>query len=259
MCNYYLPDIKYPVQPGDEIMTEFDRTRWAEKGFGEQYLETADIRVVERKRLLAILKSFYRHFLVDKQQCRVLDLGCGDGVLTNELFSIDGSLSATLVDGSEDMLNKAKERLAGFKNIHFIKASFQELLHPDIQLSDFDFIVSSLAIHHLTRSEKKSLFNYIYAHLGSGGHFVNIDVILSPTEALEGWYVELWREWMTERQTALKLEDDYENTIRSHMESEHHSKLDTLTGQLDALTGAGFKDVDCFYKYGIFAVYGGTK
>jgi hypothetical protein len=43
-------------------MTEFDRTRWAEKDFGKQYLETADIRVVERRRLLAILNSFYiRH------------------------------------------------------------------------------------------------------------------------------------------------------------------------------------------------------
>ena len=43
-------------------MTEFDRTRWAEKDFGKRYLETADIRVVERRRLLAILKSFYiRH------------------------------------------------------------------------------------------------------------------------------------------------------------------------------------------------------
>jgi hypothetical protein len=83
--NYYLPDIKYQAQLDDKIMTKFDRTRWAEKGFGEQYLETADIRVVERKRLLAILKSFYRHFLVDKQQCRVLDLGCG-------VLRISGSL-----------------------------------------------------------------------------------------------------------------------------------------------------------------------
>ncbi|MEA1999041.1 MAG: hypothetical protein U9N61_06955 [Euryarchaeota archaeon] len=40
-------------------MTEFDRTRWAEKDFGKMYLQTADIRVVERRRLLAILKSFY--------------------------------------------------------------------------------------------------------------------------------------------------------------------------------------------------------
>ena len=257
MCNYYLPDIKYPAQLGDKIMTKFDRTRWAEKGFGEQYLETADIRVVERKRLLAILKSFYRHFLVDKQQCRVLDLGCGDGVLTNELFRIDGSLSATLVDGSEDMLNKAKERLTGFKNIRFVKASFQELLHTDLPY--FDFVVSALAIHHLTMSEKNSLFEYIYTHLDAGGYFVNIEVVLPPSEALESWYQNLWREWILEKQTELGLEDDYEGTIRSYKEKGHYDKLDTLTDQLDALNDIGFKDVDCFYKYGIFAMYGGKK
>ncbi len=240
-------------------MTEFDNTRWAEKVFAQQYLETADIRVVERGRMLTILKSFYRHFLGDKQQCRVLDLGCGDGILINELLTIDGSISATLIDGSEDMLNKAKERLAGFKNIQLIKTSFQELIHTAITLSDFDFIVSALAIHHLTMNEKKSLFNYIYSHLNSGGYFVNIEVILPPTEALDRWYLNLWREWLIEKQSVLKIKDDYEGSIRSYKEEAHYSKLDTLTEQLNALNEIGFKDVDCFYKYGIFAMYGGKK
>lgn len=238
-------------------MTEFDNTRWAEKDFGQQYLETADIRIVERERLLAILKSFYRHFLGDKKPCRVLDLGCGDGVLTHELLGIDDSISAILVDGSADMLTKAKNRLTGFKNIRFVKASFQELLHTDLQ--EFDFVVSALAIHHLTMSEKKSLFKYIYSHLDIGGYFVNTEVILPPTEALEEWYQNLWREWIIEKQTALGIEDDYEGTIHSYKEKGHYSKLDTLTDQLDALHEVGFKDVDCYYKYGIFAMYGGRK
>lgn len=240
-------------------MIEFDSTPWAEKDYAQHYLEVAEIRAVERRRLLTILKSFYRHFLRDKQQCRVLDIGCGDGILIHELLTIDGSISAMLVDGSEDMLNKAKERLTGFKNIALIKASFQDLLHTDIQPPDFDFIVSSLAIHHLTMGEKKSLFNYIYSHLDTGGYFVNIDIIRSPTEALEKWYLNLWREWIIEKQTALKIEDDYEDTIRDYKEKGHYSKLDTLTDQLNALNYIGFKDVDCFYKYGIFVMYGGKR
>ena len=127
---------------------------------------------------MAILKSFYRHFLAGKQQYRVLDLGCGDGILIDELLSIDASISATLVDGSADML-------------------------------------------------KKALFNYIFSHLDNGGYFVNIEVILPPTAALDGWYLNLWREWIIEKQTALN--------------------------------DAGFKDVDCYYKYGIFAIYGGRR
>ena len=240
-------------------MTEFDKTRWSAKDFAYEYLETADIRILERRTLLEVLKSFYRHFLGSRQQNTVMDLGCGDGILIHELLKIDDSMSATLIDGSEDMLNKARERLAGFKNIHFIKASFQELLYKDIPLPDFGFVVSSLAIHHLTMNEKKSIFNYIYSLLRERGYFVNTDVILTPTEALEKWYLELWKEWIIERQTALKLESRYEGIISNHTEREHHSKLDTLTDQLNALKDVGFKDVDCFYKYGIFAVYGGRK
>ena len=32
-----------------------------------------------------------------------------------------------------------------------------------------------------------------------------------------------------------------------------------LWDQLQALSRCGFRDVDCFYKYSIFAVFGGTK
>lgn len=91
-----------------------------------RYLETADIIIVERRRLLEILKSFYRHFLGDMPHKKILDLGCGDGIVVHELLKTDNSISTTLIDASEEMLNKAKERLTGFKNIYFIKASFQD-------------------------------------------------------------------------------------------------------------------------------------
>ena len=242
-------------------MTEFDKTRWSEKNFAHEFLETADIRILERQRMLQILKSFYRHFFGDKKETKVLDLGCGDGILIHELFKIDGSLWATLIDGSGDMIKKARERLSGFNNIRFIKANFQELIHRDIQLPSSHLVVSSLAIHHLTMSEKKSLFERIFCCLVNGGHFVNIDVVLSPTENIEKWYLELWREWIIEKQEISGGEDtgDNEDFIRSHKEKEHHSKLDTLTDQLNALRDTGFNDVDCFYKYGIFAMYGGRK
>ncbi len=89
--------------------------------------------------------------------------------------------------------------------------------------------------------------------------FVNINVVLSPTENLEKLYLKLWKEWIIEKQTALKLEDNYDDIICNYKENEHYSKLDTLTSQLNALRDIGFKDVDCFYKYGVFTMYGGKK
>lgn len=240
-------------------MTEFNKSNWAKAEFSQEYRDNADIYIVERRRLLKILKSFYKHFLCNKQQKKVLDLGCGDGIITHEFLKVDDFLSATLVDGSEDMLDKAKERLRGFKNIQFIKASFQEVLEKNILHQTFDFVVSSLAIHHLTMKEKIALFKNIYSHLNINGYFLNIDVILAPTEILEQWYLSLWRDWIAERKTILGIEGDFFDDIIDRYKNNKDNKPDTLENQLNALKDIGFRNVDCFYKYGIFSMYGGRK
>lgn len=240
-------------------MTDFNNTNWSKPEFSRQYRDNADIYIVERRRMFDILKSFYRHFLKDKGKCNVLDLGCGDGILTHNLLEIDGSISAMLIDPSEDMLSRAKERLRGFDDVHYIQASFQDLMKDNILQESFSFIVSSLAIHHLTMEEKKSLFGMIYSHLLPRGYFMNIDVILAPTADLEEWYMNLWQEWMDEKKASLGMEKDmFRDIIKRYKELEEN-KPDTLEDQLNALKDTGFREVDCFFKYGIFVVYGGKK
>ncbi len=78
-------------------MTEFEKTNWAKPDFGKRFIEEADISVVERRRMLEILKSFYRRHRKETDGNTVLDLGCGDGILTHELLTVDPELSATLV------------------------------------------------------------------------------------------------------------------------------------------------------------------
>ena len=111
-------------------MTEFNKSNWAKAGFSQQYIDKADIYIVERRRMFGLLVSFYNHFLRGKPN-RILDLGCGDGILAHELLKVDDAISATLVDGSADMLRKTRERLKDFKSVQLIKASFQELLAKD--------------------------------------------------------------------------------------------------------------------------------
>ena len=240
-------------------MEDFNKSNWAKVEFSQEYRDNADVYIVERSRLLEILKSFYRYFLTEKEQKSILDLGCGDGIITQELFKIDNSISATLVDGSEDMLNSAKERLKEFKKINYIPASFQEILGKDILHRNFDFIISSMAIHHLTMDEKISLFRKVYAHLHPKGYFLNIDVVLSPDENLEKWYLLLWKEWIDERKKSLGIEGDFFDDIIDRYKNNKDNKPDTLENQLNALKDIGFRNVDCFYKYGIFTMYGGRK
>lgn len=241
------------------IMTEFDASRWADAEFAREFRDNAEVYLIERRRLLAILQSFCKYFLNDGRHKTMLDLGCGDGILTHEILKIDSSVSATLIDGSEDMLNNARERLKAFKHLHYIRASFQDILGNEIPGRKFDVIVSAFAIHHLTMDEKHSLFNKIYACLNPAGFFVNIDVVLSPADALEQWYLSLWREWIEERKLSLQIQGNYYDDIAGRYKDNTDNKPDTLNDQLNALKSIGFRDVDCFYKYGIFTMYGGKK
>ncbi len=240
-------------------MTDFKRTNWANPEFARGYRDNADIFIVDRRRMLSILQSFYLHFVTDGTVKKVLDLGCGDGIVTSAIAGVDGRLSATLVDGSEDMLRKARERLNGLHRPSYIHSSFQEMLTGDTVRGKFDFIASSLAIHHLSMNEKKALFKKIYRLLKPGGCFVNIDVVLAPSGPLEQWYLSLWKDWIAERTWDLGIAGGtFKGIIRQYKDAEEN-KPDTLKDQLDALRTIGFKDVDCYYQYGIFTMFGGRR
>ena len=240
-------------------MTEFDKTNWANSDFSKGYRENADIFIVERRRMLAIVRSFYAQFVRDGAPKAVLDLGCGDGIVTAALAEADVSIDATLVDGSEPMLDKARERLLGLTNARYVRSSFQDLLRNDTLDREFDLIVSSLAIHHLAMDEKAALLRLVHAHLKHGGRFVNIDVVLAPSDPLEQWYLELWRDWIVEQQRTYGVPDGkFDHLVKQYKDLEEN-KPDTLDDQLDALRIIGFSDVDCYYKYGIFTIYGGRK
>lgn len=240
-------------------MTDFNNTRWADQEFAKQYRDNANIYIVERQRMFEIMRSFFRHFLSRKKNIKVLDLGCGDGIVTRNILDVDNSISATLVDASGDMLEKAGERLKGFEEMDFIKASFQEIMENSLPERDYDIVVSSMAIHHLNMDEKSRFFKAISAHLRPDGHFINIDVVLPPTGSLDGWYMKLWEEWMDEKRAELKAYDEPSADVIVRYKNGAENQPDTLDDQLDALRAAGFRDVDCYYKYGIFVVYGGVK
>lgn len=240
-------------------MADFDKSQWAKPEFSQEYRDSADIIIVDRRRLLDILQSFYMHFIAGKPDNNVLDLGCGDGIAIYELLKIDNSINATLIDGSEDMLIQAKARLKEYPNLYFIRASFQEVLDGTVNLKNYDFIVSSMATHHLTMEEKTALFKTIYSHLHTGGYFLNTDVILAPSDTLEQWYLRLWKQWIDEKKSTLDVEDNgYEDVVRRYKDNTDN-RPDLLSSQLESLKDTGFRDVDCFYKYGIFSMYGGKK
>lgn len=241
-------------------MGTFGDSSWAKEDFSKKYLERADIYIVERRKMFRIVASFFGHFFEGRKGISLLDLGCGDGVFTEELLKIDDRISATLVDGSEAMLQRARQRLEAYHCVHFIRVSFQELLGSGTGLPEVDLCLSSQAIHHLEMKDKASLFRYIYAHLKADGCFVNVDVVRAPSQEVQEWYFAMWEDWMGEMFGRFRIDDELpQDIIKRYEDPASMNRPDTLEAQLEALRDAGFRDVDCYYKHGIFAIFGGRK
>ncbi|MEJ2689576.1 MAG: class I SAM-dependent methyltransferase [Deltaproteobacteria bacterium] len=238
-------------------MSKFEKSRWADSEFSQGFRDDADIFLPFRDQFIEVSISFYDHFISHKSKAKVLDLGCGDGLFIQELCKSFRPAEVTLVDGSAEMLKAAQKRLSWQNGTYFIQAIFQQLLTDDPVNDNFDFIYSSLAIHHLPLEEKKKLYAYIYKHLSSGGWFIHYDVVLPPSEKLEKWYLSTWREWI--KKHPCKERRDQLLGVPDQYKGNPDNMPDTLESQLEVLKTVGFCNVDCFYKYGLFSLFGGSK
>jgi tRNA (cmo5U34)-methyltransferase len=236
-------------------MSKFEISQWADNEFSRGYRDDANIFLPFRDQFIEVSKSLYGYFISQKPEAKVLDLGCGDGLFIQKLSKSFRPAKVTLVDGSAEMLEAAQERLSGQNGYCYIQASFQQLLANDPVSDNFDFIYSSLAIHHLPLEEKKRLYAYIYEHLSSGGWFIHYDVVLPPSDKLEKCYLAFWREWIKRHPESRKKLFG----IPVQYKRNPDNIPNTLNSQMETLNDLGFCNVDCFYKYGIFSLFGGSR
>jgi len=238
-------------------MPSFEETQWADADSCREYLEAADHYVVERRTLLSVVASLYRKFLGVGSQRVLLDLGCGDGIIAETVYSNDDTLRAIEVDGSPEMLDAARKRLDGVHNAEFRRQTLQEFTAtPCVEPASIDLVASAFAVHHLRSDEKRALFGVIPAVLKPDGFFLNVDIVLPDCSLYEDWFYELWGEWINARRKRLPSEEDYRG-VPSQARENPENQYESLGSQLRMLREAGFMDVECFYRYGPFGVYGG--
>jgi len=207
-----------------------------------------------RRQLIPCFDDFYRTAVAlipyQKEDCfRVLDLGAGTGLLSSFVSEQFPHAHITLVDLSEAMLSKAKERFcASPENFEFVTADYSVEQIP----GDFDVVISALSIHHLTNDLKQNLFARIFNQLPSGGIFVNADQVLGATPEIDNFYRETWMKHVI----GLGISD---TELKAGLERMKEDKMAPLDIQLDWLKQAGFGLVNCWYKNFSFAVFSGQK
>lgn len=222
-------------------------------GVGDSFSATSRIYDRSRRQLIPCFDDFYRAAVAlipgdEGDAPRILDLGAGTGLLSAQVAASFPLARITLVDVSKDMLTHAGNRLGALGHVEFVCADYAEMPLGE----GWSAIVSALSIHHLDDEQKRDLFRRAYRALAPGGMFINAEQILAPTPALAR---EQHDRWITEVRALGVSNDD----LASALERMTHDRAATLADQLSWLQVAGFRDVDCWYKYLFFAVYGGRK
>ena len=116
---------------------------------------------------------------LDKDVKRILDLGAGTGLELIHLFELFPNAEVTVIDITEKMLEKLKERSFA-DHVTTICGDFFEVEFGN----NYDAVISTSALHHFKKEEKIILYKKIFACLKNDGQFINCDYV-APSEDIE--------------------------------------------------------------------------
>jgi tRNA (cmo5U34)-methyltransferase len=176
----------------------------------------------------------------------VLDLGAGTGLFSWHILEEFPSAMFTLCDLAPKMLDVARQRFAPYPS------QFTYLIEDYRKISvnqEFDLVISSLSIHHLSDDDKLTLFACVHSLLKDGGLFINIDQVWGPTEFWQSYY---WDQWLERVRHSGASEEQIEASVQRRRTYDREA---SLADQLQWLGQAGFSQVDCVYKHAFVGVF----
>ncbi|MHB8974507.1 MAG: class I SAM-dependent methyltransferase [Pirellulaceae bacterium] len=198
------------------------------------------------------------------QVARLLDIGCGDGILGRALLDRFPQAHGTFLDFSEAMVAAARNQLQPYAHRcqvvpgDFGRAEWGEVVEA---YGPFDVVVSGYAIHHQTDERKRALYGEIHGLLAPHGLFLNMEHVASccawTEQAFNDMLIDsLWA--YHQRQGAPLTRDD---VARQFVQRADWSAniLAPLDDQLQWLRDIGYVDVDCFFKALELTLFGGRK
>ena len=226
------------------------------------YQELAAVAVPERAEQMAALLVLLP--FGPEEAGRVVELGCGEGRLTQAILDAYPQATALALDGSAEMRAQTAARLERFGQ----RARVGEFaLDSDawwLLVEGADAVVSSLAVHHLDGAGKRRLFAALGKRLSRRGALLIADLVEPVRAEARELFAAGWDQ-AAERQAqapggSLRAFEQFQQTHWNIFRYPDPVDMPSpLSDQLLWLRDAGFSSVDCFWLRAGHAVYGGYR
>jgi tRNA (cmo5U34)-methyltransferase len=183
---------------------------------------------------------------------RVLDIGCGAGNNTLKLLQHVNPLDCLLVDLSEPMLQRARERVGAVNHgrTTILQDDFRSL---DLPTGCYDVILAAAVLHHLRDDRDwEAAFRKIFDLTAPGGSVWITDLVAHEMGGVQGLMWKRYRAYLESLGGG-----EYRRKVFDYIDREDSPR--PVTYQLDLLRRVGFAEVDVLHKNSCFAAFGGKK
>jgi SAM-dependent methyltransferase/3',5'-cyclic AMP phosphodiesterase CpdA len=201
-----------------------------------------------------------------RDKIRILDLGCGPGLIGIELAKRYPSADIFFLDNSPAMLQKCQRKIDEFlesevrqgiepeRKLLTIEANIEGDWRSSIPAMALDYIFSVQTLHHFPPDDKKAIFQAAISLLANKGLLLISDRIAIHKESFP-LYRSLWNLQLGRADKA-RLKDTF-SYVDLRREEDHRGDIpSTLEDQLKWLTQYGLF-AECFWRHGNRAVFGG--
>lgn len=227
---------------------------WRHKDAAELYRKRVEVVSPGRREVLQLIASTAALFASEKPH--IMDIGCGWGEVSGAILERLPRARLLMTDYAPEMLQICRERFANTPNIVLREQDLNEGL-GEFAEGVYDAVVSCFALHHVDYEVRVRLYTEIRRALRPGGVFVNGDLFICSSPALNQWEFDGYVSWMRE-QLKEQLNEEYTFEELKAMQLQNYRDMEDKPGTVwdmkRDLEDAGFTFVDCLYKYQNVAV-----
>ncbi len=178
---------------------------------------------------------------------RVLDLGCGNGVLSEIVLKKLPNSHIVGFDITNEMLGAYEQKISKYtKNYELIQGDYK----IDSIGKSYDIILTGMTLHHLNWDDRKLFYQKLFNSANQNAIYVSNDIIIDEDKDVREHQYLLWKQFMKEQG------EDPEFWYEKHIQKDFPI---ILSNHFNWLKEAGFQQSACYWRMYNFAITRAVK